>query len=156
MSPLLLPTQKIGDTLAQLVKLEEETSAVAATAYPEDAFRTYLWRPLNLPELPAMWNWIDSGEYDIVDTHRGDDILVVACTIGVKAGDFGEKMDQLVRIMDVFREVSNPALASHLPLNDTARYARRVVTRSHIEDFEGIPVLCLANLIRLDLVGRTH
>jgi len=151
-----LPAQKIAANLAQLVVLEQTTSTTAAAANADDACRVYEWRPMQLPELPAFWNWIEDGTYEIVDTHRGDDILMWAVTIGVKAGDFPEKMGQLVRIMDVFREVSNPALDEHLPLSNTCRYARRVVTRSHIEDFDGVPVLCLVNLIRVDLFGRTR
>jgi hypothetical protein len=151
--------QQIANALSELVALEQRVAAAAARQKSDDECRVYEWRPSGLPELPAIWNWIDDGTYEIVDTARSDDVLVVTATIGVKPSDLAESMGKLVRITDVFREVVDPELGRSRhqghggPLKDTVRYAKRVVTRSEIEDFDGIPVMCMSMLIRLELTA---
>ncbi len=145
--------QTLAASIGELVKLEEQAAVKAAEANAEDVCRVYEWRPSALPELPAIWNWIDPGEYEIVDTARADDIIVVVATIGVKPSDLGETMGRLLRITDIFRSVVDPELGKNRPLKDTCRYAKRVVTRTDFDDFNGIPVMCMDMLIRLDLVA---
>lgn len=142
---------QITPMLAALVDLEKEVSDAAAAANAKDKMRVYPWRPSKVPELPAIWNWVDDGSYEIVDTARADDIIVITATIGVRPSDLGETMDRLVRLTDHFRNVVDPALWHNQPLGGTAKRAKRVVTRTNIDDFNGVPVMCMDMLMRIEL-----
>lgn len=138
--------------LTELVTLEQQVSAAAAAAEASNELRVYPWRPTRLPELPAIWNWIDDGSYEIVDTARADDIVVVRATIGVKPSDILERsMSRLVVLADHFCDVVDPALNSRPVLNGTARSAKRVVMRTSFDDFNDVPVMCMDVLIRVQL-----
>ncbi len=145
------PKGEIAAALAQLLILEQQFAANAAGVDEALEPRVYPWRPNALPELPCIWNWLDDGTYEIVDQHRADDLLVMRVTIGVKPSDFIENADRLVKLMDIFRATVDPSFEASQPLGGTVREAKRVVTRSHTELFDGIPVLCLETLVRLKL-----
>lgn len=148
------PTQPVGEiapAIKQLVALEERFAANAKQVDDLLEPRVYEWRPSGVPELPAVWNWIDDSPYETPDNAQGDDLLVVATTIGVKPSDLPETMGRLVRLMDIFRATVDPALNVKPILGGTVLEAKRVVTRSLIEEFDGVPVMCLQSLIRLKL-----
>lgn len=145
--------QSFAGMMAAIVALEKQVSEAAAVANPDDELRVYEWRPSGYPELPAIWNWIDDGSYEIDDTNRGTDAIVVTATIGVRPADLGETMGRLMRLTDVFREIVDPALNRRPLLNESVRYAKRVTTRSHIEDFNGEYVMCMNLLIRCDVAA---
>jgi hypothetical protein len=147
--------QQLADAITELVTLE---GAVAEACERElgEGVRVYEWRPSKMPELPAIWNWIDTGTYEIVDTARADDQLVVSSTIGVKPSDLAETMGLLMQLTDVYRSVVDPALADNPPLNGTVRYAKRMITRSATETFNDVPVMCMVMLVRLDLAAHIH
>lgn len=134
-----------------LVELEHQVSAAAAAASARNEMRVYPWRPSAYPELPAIWNWIDDGQYEIADTASANDLLIVTASIGVKPSDLGESMDRLVVLTDHFCDVVDPALNSRPVLDGTARSARRVVMRTSIDKFDEIPVMCMDVLIRVQL-----
>jgi hypothetical protein len=145
---------QIAPAIAALVALEQKVSEAAAEADPKDEMRIYEWRPHGPPELPAIWNWIDDGTYEIVDTARGDDIIVVTATIAVKPSNVDESMGRLVKLADIFRSVVDPALwrnGRNPPLSGTVKQAKRVVTRTSIEEFDGMFAMCMDMLIRLEL-----
>jgi hypothetical protein len=142
---------EIAPLIAELVALEGQVSDTAKAANPRDELRVYEWRPTKIPELPAIWNWIDDGTYDIVDTARADDILIITATIGVRPSDVAESMGRLVRLTDHFRAVVDPALWRNQPLGGTAKRAKRVVTRTSFDEFDGVPVMCMDMLIRVEL-----
>lgn len=139
--------------MAGIVSLEQQVAEAAKEANERDEPRVYEWRPTGAPELPAIWNWITDGSYEVIDTARGDDTVVVTATIGVKPTDLPENMGQLVRLTDVFRSIVDPALKGSLPLDASVRYAKRLTTRTHIEDFDGLYVLCMDMLIRCELTA---
>lgn len=153
---------KLKPAIDALVTLEGQ---VAKAAKEEDAKlepRVYRWRPEDLPELPAIWNWIDPDEYDVIDVMHGEDQLLIAVTLAVEPRVLAEQEDQLVDLFDVFTAIVDPALNRKTPpgeatrtepLEGTVRKARRTTTRQHYEDFNGIPVMCLTSLIRLDLTS---
>jgi hypothetical protein len=145
--------QSFAGMMAAIVALENEVKEAAKEANPDDEPRVYEWRPSAYPELPCIYNWIDDGSYEIVDTARGDDIVVVTATIGVRPADLGESMGKLMRLTDIFRTIVDPAL-NRRPLNESVRYAKRVTTRSHIEDFNGEYVMCMNLLIRCELTAN--
>jgi len=140
-----------ADLMANVVTLEERVKVAAKAAKQNDEPRVYEWRPSGVPELPAIWNWIDDAEYSLVDTGRADNLVVVTATIGVKPSDLAESMGQLVRLVDVFTEVVDPALDQKRPLG--ARYAKRSVIRTRIDEFNGVPVMCMDLLIRCELTA---
>ena len=142
---------QLAPMLTALVDLEQQVSDAAKAAHASDEMRVYPWRPSKPPELPAIWNWIDDGSYEIADTARADDIIVITATIGVRPSDMGESMDRLVRLTDHFRAVIDPALWRNQPLDGTAKRAKRVVTRTSFDEFNDIPVMCMDMLIRVEL-----
>lgn len=127
----------LAPMFASLVTLEQQFAAAALDAEPSDEVRVYPWRPTNTPELPAVWNWIDDGSYEIVDTARGDDRLIVTVTIAVRPSDLAEDIDHLVRLTDVFRRVTSPALNRRPVLDGNALEAKRVVTRTGFDQWGG-------------------
>lgn len=149
----------LAPMFTELVALEQQVSARAKAADPDDEMRVYPWRPSGRPELPAIWNWIDDGSVEIPDIARVDDIIVVTATIAVRPSDLGETVDRLVRLTDHFRAVVDPALWSNQPLptevdgvlRGTAKRAKRIVTRSSVDDFDGVPVMCMDMLLRIEL-----
>lgn len=145
------PTMLFADLMANLVTLEERVAKVAAEQVPNDEPRVYEWRPSGVPELPAIWNWIMPGSDEIIDTARQDDIVIVRATVGVRPADLTESMGQLVRLTDVLREVVDPALADKRPLG--CRQAKRISTGNSLEDFNGVPVMCMDVFIRATLTA---
>lgn len=141
----------LAPMFVELVDLEQQVSDAAKAADAADEIRVYPWRPSQYPELPALWNWIDDGSYEIVDTARADDLLIVTATLGVRPADMGESMDRLMRLTDHFRHVVDPALRTNQPLGGTAKRAKRVVTRTSFDDFNDVPVMCMDMLLRIEL-----
>lgn len=146
-----MPGGDFAPLFRELVALEQQVSDTAAAADPRNKIRVYPWRPSGPPELPAIWNWIDDGSYEIPDTARGDDILVVTASIGVRPSDLKESMDRLVVLTDHFRHVVDPALSHSPPLNGAAKRAKRIVTRTSIELFNDVPVMCMDLLMQFEL-----
>lgn len=141
----------IAAMMAELVTLEEQVSDEAAEAVAADRLRVYEWRPSKIPELPALWNWIDDGSVEVPDTARVDDVIVVTATIAVRPADSAETIGRLVRLSDVFRTVVDPALKTRPVLGGTVRRARRIVTRTSFDEFSDVPVMCMDMLIRVEL-----
>jgi hypothetical protein len=137
--------------MSGIVLLEREVAEAAKAARERDEPRVYEWMPSGVPELPAIWNMITDGSYEVIDTSRGDDTVVVTATIGVKPTDIAESMGQLARLTDVFRSVVDPALSRSRPLGEAVRYAKRLTTRTHVEEFNGEFVICMDMLIRCEL-----
>jgi hypothetical protein len=153
--PVAVPKakQSFAGMMAAIVALEREVAKAVKEAKESDEPRVYEWRPPGVPELPCIYNWIADGSYEVVDTARGDDLVVVTATIGVKPSDIAESAGQLMRLTDIFRSVVDPALNQNGPLERSVRYAKRVITRTHIEDFDGVYVMCMEMLIRCELTA---
>jgi len=146
--------QSFAGMMAGILALEEQVKEAAKEANPDDEPRVYEWRPSGPPELPCIFNWIDAGSYEVVDTARGDDVVIVTATIGVRPADLGESMGKLVRLTDIFRSVVDPALNQNRPLGESVRYAKRGMTRTHIENFDDVYVMCMNLLIRCELTAN--
>lgn len=138
----------LAPMFVKLVELENAVKEAAVAANSNDKLRVYPWMPTGKPETPCIWNWIDDGSYDIVDTARADDILIVTATIGVAPN---ADLDQLVRLTDIFRNVVDPALFSRPVLGGTAKSAKRLVTRTAGYDFNGLAVMGMDMLIQVQL-----
>lgn len=141
----------------ELLALEQEFVAAAADedAGPGIAVRPYEWRPSGYPELPAIWNWIDDGGYEIDDTARATDLVVITVTIGVRPADLDEVMGRLVTLTDVATGVIDPALWSNRPLGGTAKSAKRLRMATRIDEFlvndREAPVMCMDLPIQVQL-----
>lgn len=135
----------LAPMFAALVNLEQQVADEARVANPADEVRVYPWRPVKFPELPAIWNWIDDGSYEIPATGLGDDRIIVTVTIGVRPSNIAEDIEDLVRLTDVFRRVTSPALNSRPVLEGTALEAKRVVTRTGIDQWgeDGPMAMCM-------------
>jgi hypothetical protein len=132
----------------KLWELEREVAAAAVAANAKDKLRVYEWMPTSRPETPCIFNWIDDGSYDLVDTARADDLLIVTATIGVAPN---AELTQLVRLTDVFRRVVDPALFTRPVLEGTAKSAKRLVSRTAGYDFNGLAVMGMDMLIQVQL-----
>lgn len=137
----------------KLVELEQTVATAAKAANAKDDLRVYPWRPPGQIQLPAIYNWIDDGSVEVPDTGRIDDIIVVTATIAVTpvVAALDQSLDRLVRLTDIFRAVVDPALKANQPLDGTAKRARRLLTRTTFDEFNGKPAMCMDMLIRVEL-----
>jgi hypothetical protein len=142
---------KIADMLTELITLEQQVSNAAKAANPADELRVYPWRPASRIQLPAVYNWIDDSSYEIDDTARATDALVIMATIAVRNGPSDEVLDRLVRLTDVFREVVDPALWANRPLGGTCKRAKRTLTATSYDEFNGVTVMCMDMHLRVEL-----
>jgi len=143
--------QQLADMMAAWVALQQQVATASAADPQTGELRVYEWRPTSLPELPAIWNWIETADFTPIDTARADDVIVLRSTLAVKPSDLSETMQTLTRIYDHYRAVIDPALVHDPTLGGLAHEAQRSATHSEIEDFDGVPVMCLAVLARFNL-----
>lgn len=141
--------------LAQLFALEQQVCAAAEAADAHNAMRAYEWRPSAFPELPAIWNWIDDGSYDVDDTARASNRVIITVTIGVRPADLGETVGRLVTLTDHAMDVLDPALWNRNPLAGTALTARRTTIATRFDEWDtanGVaPVMCMDLPIEVQL-----
>jgi hypothetical protein len=143
----------IENMIVALTALEEDVATAARASNPEDQVRVYDIMPDAKPQLPAIWNWIDDGDYRIDDTGpRATDVIVVEASVAVRVGPkASQTMRQALRLTDIFRDVVDPALETRQPLGGTANRAGRLLTRPQYVDFGGTSVFTMQMLIRVEL-----
>jgi hypothetical protein len=147
---------KLAPMFAQLVSLEAQICEAAKAADPRNAMRRYEWRPSRYPQLPAIWNWIDDGTYEIDDTARATNRVIITVTIGVKPADLDATMGQLVTLTDHAMDVLDAALWDRNPLSGTARTAKRITIATRIDEWlvnanEAAPVMCMDLPVQVEL-----
>ena len=75
------------------------------------------WRRSDLPDLPAIWNWVPSpSELELTDQAQHRDTFNVSAYIGVRHSDSDEEMGAIELYADAFMAAVDPALHSRPPL----------------------------------------
>lgn len=119
-------------------------------ALPPDVepLRVYRWRPMNPPDLPAVWNWFPTDkmhESDLalkdIANHR--DTFYISAYIAVTKRDAEDDMELIEDYVDAFRAVVDPALNKRGCLDNTVVRAQRLGMRPAIDDFNQIEIPCL-------------
>jgi hypothetical protein len=151
--------QSVTILMDELEALARDGVKPAFDALDEGKLRVYRARPVNVPQLPALW-WALSAPAPMEqrDLARWRDTVNVAARIGVRHTDSATEARQLELAADVFREVVDAALAPPgNPLNGAAREAHRTSMVPALDDFNDTPVLCYEFTIaaRLDRIIPT-
>lgn len=146
---------EIAPALREWVALEQQFKENLEAEGRE--LRIYPWHPTALPETPCIWNLIDTGDYELIDTARADDLIFLATTVAVRPSNFDQDMDQLVELIDIFRRTVDPAMAENPPLGGTVTEGRRVLTRPAFPEFptpQGVvPLIGLTMVVKLKLAA---
>jgi len=141
-----------------LVDIENEVFKPAVEA-DGSTLRVYDLTPETPPELPAIWNDVEDGSYENVDTARADDIIIVSAMIAVHpvATENEAAMRKLLRLTDLFRFSTAPYMRGRTgDLKGTVRRIKRITTRTAEMEWEkptGEPfqARCMEMLFRAEL-----
>lgn len=133
-------TGSLAFMMDKLVELEQDVHS---------DLRVYRYRP-RTPDLPCLWNWIQSAPFELMDQQRFRDNITVLTQIGIAHTDVDEEMAKLEEYADAFRTVIDPALHTIRPLG--AKWAKRDDMRMVSVDFGELGVLAVEFpiLIQLD------
>jgi len=75
------------------------------------------WRPINLVDLPAIYNWMPQALFEQRDLSRWRDIPTIFTRVGIGGTDVETRMERLEDYADIFREIVDPAFDQPQPLN---------------------------------------
>lgn len=111
------------------------------------------WRPTEMPELPALWHWIATSPHVQRDLSRWVEDLTIQIRVGVPtSAPTDEQHARLEHYFDRVREVLDPVFAEgSRPFQGAAYEAHRTASRTTLEVFNEIPVLCLEFDLRVQL-----
>ena len=131
-----------------LVALEDTVNAELPTG--ATSLTVTRWRPLSLPDLPALWNWMPTdAPAEKLDTAANRDTFQISAYVGVEHSDADEEMAAIEIYADVVCQVfdvdfrNSPFLAGAVQIAD--RSGRRLV----IDTFGESDVLCIEIPLRL-------
>lgn len=85
--------------------------------------RTYRWRPTKLPELPAIWTWLEESPTRVEDTVFTRDTLRLAIVVGVEPRS--AQLGPLETLADTARGVLDQELANETMFGLAPVNARR-------------------------------
>ena len=121
-----------------------------------DDLRVYRYQPAELPDLPAIWNWVGGGTFSIVDQMRWRDQVEILVRLGLQHTDVDQDMEKIETYTDDFREVIDDALYNIKvgPLQGAAVRGSRTAFRNIGIAFNDIPVLCMEFPITFDIDRR--
>ena len=126
---------------ASLAALMTQLATVESMVDPR--VRVYRWRPENVPELPAIYNWLGDSPATWADVCTVHETLTINARLAVRHSDVGDEMDLLEDLADRFRDVVDQQLnRTGGPLGGV-QYARRTGMRNVIDRFGDVPVLAL-------------
>lgn len=136
----------VADFMTALEGLHNQVAAALADLTPSLEVRVYRWRPIGLPELPAIYNWIADSPYRVVATGGlVEDTLNIRARVATAHVDGEEDGLVLERIVDTYRHVFDTALyhPASSPFTGIAKVVDRTGARNLIDRFNDIPVLCM-------------
>lgn len=126
---------------ASLAAIMTQLATVESMVDPR--VRVYRWRPENVPELPAIYNWLGDSPATWADVCTVHETLTINARLAVRHSDVGDEMDLLEDLADRFRDVVDQQLnRTGGPLGGV-QYARRTGMRNVIDRFGDVPVLAL-------------
>lgn len=134
--------------MGQLATFFEDLQTLHATIDPN--LRAYRIRPRGQIDPPCVYATITDETFERMDTVHGQDELTVPVRLAVHRTDTEEEVDELLRFVDLYREVMDVALwTSDLP--GDAEECRRMGMRQVVENFNGVDYLCVEFPIRVRL-----
>jgi hypothetical protein len=144
MSPTLPPQSSFAELMDALYGLEQTV---------HERLTVYRWRPVQFPQVPALWNWpsTDLSPVEKTDIANHRDRVEISAYIGVKPSDSKEEMRQFEQYVDAARAVIDPGFNKNGPLDGVATRAFRRGFRPVLDDFSGKQVLCIELPLELHL-----
>jgi len=143
-SPLPTPGS-LKSFMSELVALERTV---------HDDLRVYRWRPIGVPELPALYNWMPTSTFVQKDLARWADNPRVLVRIAIAHSEIDEDMASLEDYADHFRAVTDAEFQHGNPLNGTCRRAERVGMNTVLDRFNDIDLLCIEFPIQAEIHRR--
>jgi hypothetical protein len=108
------------------------------------------WRPLQLPDLPAVWNWAPTfSPSERKDTAAQADSFLISVYIGVEHSDDVEQMAQVELYADVVCQLLDVDFRNSPFLDGAVHIADRTGRRLVIDTFGNTDVLCIELPLRL-------
>lgn len=108
------------------------------------------WRPLELPDLPAIWNWQPTlSPTESQDSAANRDEFLISAYIGVEHTDDSEQMAAVETYADVACQVLDLDFRNSPFLGGGVQLARRQGRRLVVDTFGQTPVLCVELPLRL-------
>lgn len=132
-------TDSIYEVLAHLVALENKID-------PE--IRVYMFRP-DVPNVPCIWNELQSSSFEIIDQSRWRDTLSVVVTLVVQHSDVNIEQMKLLKYVDNFRRVVDLGLYGKLPLGATR--AKRLGMQNSYPSFSGVSYLGMEFALQIEV-----
>jgi len=123
----------IAKILDQLVMVEQAI---------DPRLRVYRWRPANVPEFPALYNWLADSPADWPAIDSIQETLNLAVRVAVRHTDSDEEMALVEDLADRFRETIDQQLNRRGPLGGV-QYAQRNGMRNVLDRFGDITALCI-------------
>lgn len=121
-----------------------------------DDLRYYPWQPWGQLQLPAIWNWLLPSTWEVMDTARGRDSIVLITRVGVRHTTSTDEMDKLTTYADAFRDKVDPLLwaARRQPLEGTVFKAKRNTMQMESLEIGGLQVLVVSFNMQFDVDRR--
>lgn len=115
--------------------------------------RVYRWRPVLMPEVPAVYHWLSTSPADIPATHSARDTLNLAVRIAVRHTDSDEEMAKVEAYYDQARDVLDHDFStpSTSVLRPACLWAKRTTSRTALDTFNDVDVLILELGIQAEL-----
>lgn len=151
------PTGSLRIAMDALCALEQTISAAlpAEGTVAQQAARQltfHRWRPQEMPDLPAVWNWMPESPNDKRSNAHMRDKVDLRVQIGVRHTNVDEQMAEIEIYADVGRQVFDQAFQTNCTLDGTVELAQRKSMRTALDRFNGIDVLCVEFALQLDLI----
>ncbi len=121
------------------------TKLTALERNVHERLRVYRWQPVNVPDLPAIWNWMGESPFSQKDQMKWEDAIQIFVRIGIPHTEIDQDMERIETYTDAFREVVDDALYNLRvgPLEGAALRAERTSMRNVGIEFNGVPVFCV-------------
>lgn len=136
-----------------LVAVERDCIAAAGELEP---LRLYRWQPSSIPDLPALWNWIDPSASRALDTATWADDLALLVRLALRHTDSDDDMRKLEIYGDAVTEVMDRAFMHGHPGGGPAgiQWANRTGMRMAQYAIDDISMLGLEFPVTIHLQRR--
>jgi hypothetical protein len=110
----------------------------------------YRWRTRQLPDLPAIYNWLPSqASAEKLDTAANRDAFPLSAYVGIEHSDDVEQLAAVELYADVACQVFDLDFRNSPFLGGAAQIADRTGRRLVVDSFGDTPVLCVELPLRL-------
>lgn len=112
----------------------------------------YRWRPQEMPDLPALWNWMPEAPEDKLSNAHLRDKLDLRIQVGIEHTNVDEQMAAVEDYFDIVGQVVGQALQQPAPLDETVNSADIKGARTVLDRFNQIDLLCIEFRLELQLI----